>query len=251
MKKIWAICRYTIKENIRHKIFYVILLFAAITVGINLLFGFMAGDEQIRLLFDFGLGAIEIFGLVVAIFVSSGLIIEETESKTVYLILSRPVKRIEYIFGRYLGMILTVIAGLLIMAAVHVSVLFSVSWPGSFHYLLALAGIGMKIILVSAIALFFSLFSTSVVTAVVFTIFFWILGHFGTELRYLSSKISNIFVKAVLKLFFYIMPNFQYANFRDFASAADASLILPVAYTFFYSLVCICLSSVLFSKKEF
>jgi len=114
-----------------------------------------------------------------------------------------------------------------------------------------LAGIGMKIILVSAIALFFSLFSTSVVTAVVFTIFFWILGHFGTELRYLSSKISNIFVKAVLKLFFYIMPNFQYANFRDFAYAADASLILPVAYTFFYSLVCICLSSLLFSKKEF
>ena len=86
---------------------------------------------------------------------------------------------------------------------------------------------------------------------VVFTIFFWILGHFGTEIKFLSSKMTNIFLKAVAKFFFYIIPNFQHMNFRDRIGTGDFSMAVPVVYTVVYSAICIVLCSVLFSKREF
>ncbi|MBN1384441.1 MAG: ABC transporter permease [Elusimicrobia bacterium] len=251
MKNILPIIKYTVKENIRHKVFYVLVLFSFAIIGADILFGVLAGEEQVRLLLDLGLGAIEIFGLLVAIFVAVSLILEEIESKTIYLLLSRPLKRIEYILGRYLGMILTVIIGLFIMVSLHLVFLIMIGWETEIYYFVSISGIILKIILISTVALFFSLFSTSAVASIVFTIFFWILGHFGTELKFLSSKITNIFLKAIIKFFFYIIPNFQYLNFRDRIGTGEISLVIPIAYTLIYSAVCITLCSVLFSKKEF
>lgn len=251
MKNIFPIIRYTVKENIRHKVFYVLVLFSFAIIGSDILFGVLAGAEQVRLLLDLGLGAIEIFGLLVAIFVAVSLILDEVESKTIYLLLSRPLKRIEYILGRYFGMILTVVIGLLIMVILHLAFLLAIGWEMESHYFISIFGIILKIILISTVALFFSLFSTSAVASIVFTIFFWILGHFGTELKFLSSKITSVFLKAIVKFFFYIIPNFQYLNFRDRIGIGEVSLFIPIVYTAVYSAVCIALCSILFSKKEF
>lgn len=251
MKNIFPIMRYTVKENIRHKIFYVLVLFAFAIVGSNILFGVLAGDEQVRLLLDMGMVAIELFGLLVAIFVSVSLILEEIEAKTIYLLLSRPIKRTEYILGRYFGMILTVGIGLLIMVAVHLGFLLAIGWENELAYFYSIFGILLKIILISTIALFFSLFSTSAVASIVFTIFFWILGYLGTELKFLSTKIGNIFLKAVIKFFFYVIPNFQYLNFRDRYENIDYLMVVPVTYTLIYSIVCLVLCAILFSRKEF
>ncbi|OGS47009.1 MAG: hypothetical protein A2539_09200 [Elusimicrobia bacterium RIFOXYD2_FULL_34_15] len=251
MNNIIPIIKYTVKENIRHKIFYVLVLFAVAIIGADILFGVLAGDEQVRLLLDVGLGAIEVFGLLVSIFVAVTLILEEVESKTIYLLLSRPLRRIDYILGRYFGMILTVIIGLVIMVVLHLTFLIIIGWDVQLVYFIAVFGIILKIILISTVALFFSLFSTSAVASIVFTIFFWILGHFGTELKFLSSKITNIFLKILLKIFFYITPNFQFMNFRDRLDMGSFSLTMPVIYTVVYSGVCIILCSILFSRKEF
>ena len=251
MNNIIPIIKYTVKENIRHKIFYVLVLFAVAIIGADILFGVLAGDEQVRLLLDVGLGAIEVFGLLFSIFVAVTLILEEVESKTIYLLLSRPLRRIDYILGRYFGMILTVIIGLVIMVVLHLTFLIIIGWDVQLVYFIAVFGIILKIILISTVALFFSLFSTSAVASIVFTIFFWILGHFGTELKFLSSKITNIFLKILLKIFFYITPNFQFMNFRDRLDMGSFSLTMPVIYTVVYSGVCIILCSILFSRKEF
>lgn len=251
MNNIIAIAKYTVKENIRNKVFYVLLLFAMTIIGANILFGALAGDEQIRLLLDLGLGAIEIFGLLVSIFVAVSLVLEEVESKTIYLLLSRPLKRMDYMLGRYFGMILTVVVGLVIMVVLHFVFLQAVGWETDLKYFIAIFGIILKIILISTLALFFSLFSTSAVASIVFTIFFWILGHFGTEMKFLSSKITNVFLKILLKVFFYITPNFQFMNFRDFLESGNVSFTVPIIYTVVYSTVCIILCSILFSKKEF
>jgi len=251
MKKILAIGSYTVKENIRNKIFYVLLLFAVSIIGVNILLVFLAGEQKVRLLLDFGLGAIEIFGFLVAIFVAVSLILEEIESKTIYLLLSRPLKRTEYIFGRYIGMILTVIIGLMIMVVIHIAVLLSIGWKIDGLYFISVFGTVLKIILISTVALFFSLFSTSAVASIVFTVFFWILGHFGTELKFLSAKINNVFLKVIASFFFYVMPNFQYINFRDSAEGSSMSLMVAIVYTTVYSGICLMLCSLLFSKKEF
>ena len=251
MKKILAIGNYTVIENIRNKVFYVILLFCVSVIGVDILLGFLAGEQQVRLMLDFGLGAIEIFGFLVAVFVAVTLILEEIESKTIYLLLSRPLKRTEYILGRYLGMLLTVIIGLILMVMLHVAFLIPMGWRPEASYFVSIFGVVLKIILISTVALFFSLFSTSAVASIVFTVFFWLLGHFGTELKFLSSKINNIFLKLIVEFFFYAMPNFQYMNFRDMPGTGGVSLTAAAAYTLVYSGICLTLCSLLFSKKEF
>jgi len=148
-------------------------------------------------------------------------------------------------------MILTVIIGLMIMVVIHIAVLLSIGWKIDGLYFISVFGTVLKIILISTVALFFSLFSTSAVASIVFTVFFWILGHFGTELKFLSAKINNVFLKVIASFFFYVMPNFQYINFRDSAEGSSMSLMVAIVYTTVYSGICLMLCSLLFSKKEF
>jgi ABC-type transport system involved in multi-copper enzyme maturation permease subunit len=251
MSKILAIIRYTVTENVRHKIFYVLLLFAFVVIGADILLGFLAGEQQARLLLDFGLGAIETFGFMVTVFAAVNLILEEIESKTIYLLLSRPIRRAEYVVGRYLGMSVTVLTGLVLMVALHLIFLVSVGWTPVASYFVSVFGILLKILLIAAVAMFFSLFSTSAVASAIFTVFFWMLGHFGTELRFLSSKISNLLLKAAVKFFFFVTPNFQYMNFRDRPETGAIAIAVPVIYTAVYSAICLALCTAMFSKKEF
>lgn len=259
MKKILAICQYTVKENIRNKVFYVLIFFAFLILSASLLFSILGGEQELRLLLDFGLAAIELFALLLTIFASVNLILEEIENKTICLILTRPVSRAEYLFGRYLGTLSTVYLSIILMAITHLSLLWLKKWSLGIGYFLVLFGLGMKIMLISAIAIFFSLFSTSVIASISFTFFFWLLGHFTEELKFLGKRLSGL-EQYPAKMFFYLVPNFQYLNFRDRFSfdgfylfkAQDVNFIfLAIAYTLVYLIVCLILTNLLFSRREF
>jgi ABC-type transport system involved in multi-copper enzyme maturation permease subunit len=198
MKKIWSIAYYTFIESVRNKIFYLLILFGVVVIGVSLLLSALGGEQQQRVLLDMGLGAIEFFALVTVIFAAVTLVLEEMESKTIYLVLTRPVSRITYLTGRYLGLLCAVYCGIALMAVIHSAVLLLKGWPFSGRYLLALTLSAEKITIIGSLALFFSLFSTSAVSSLSFTLFFWILGHFSEEIRFLGSKLPGLLPKAGL-----------------------------------------------------
>src|SRR5262249_41539744 len=156
--------------------------------------GALAPGHRVRVIFDVGLLALELFGLVAAVFGAVTLVLQELESKTIYLILTRPVPRAVYILGRFLGLTAAVAITVLAMAAVHVLII--VARPAYFHEFadafpfwsvystLVLMSIG-KVLISAAMALFFSLFATSQVSALVFTGFFWVAGHFVSEVNFM------------------------------------------------------------------
>ncbi len=123
MKKILAISRYTFKENIRNKIFYVLVFFALLILSSAVLFSILGGEQEVRLLLDFGLAAIELFALLLTVFASVNLVLEEIENKTIYLILTRPLSRIEYLLGRYLGILFAVYLSIAVMSIGHLGLL--------------------------------------------------------------------------------------------------------------------------------
>ncbi len=141
------------------------------------------------MILDLGLASIESIALLSTIFAAVTLVLQEMESRTLYLILTRPVARAVFVFGRFLGLVAIMTLAYLLMAGAHAVLLALVHVPLDRHYVLSLIFSWEKIVVITAVALLFSLFSTSTASAVTFTFFFWIMGHFSTEILYLARKI--------------------------------------------------------------
>ena len=254
MKKILSVARYTLIENIRNKIFYIIILFGVIIIGASLLLSNLGSSQATRILLDTGIASIEFFALISAVFAAVTLVLEEMESKTIYLILTRPVSRAHYLIGRVIGMLAAVYCGMAAMAMAHLAILFLNHWTFTLRYPLALMLSAEKIAIMSAIALFFSLASTSAVTSISFTAFFWVLGHFSAEIHFISAKLPNIAAKLLFKFVYYAAPNFQYLNLRDFWGVPNITgiwMINGAVYGFLYSTLLVGISVLLFKTKEF
>jgi ABC-type transport system involved in multi-copper enzyme maturation permease subunit len=254
MKKMLSIIRYTFIENVRNKIFYVLVLFGVIVVGASLLLAALGGEQARRIVLDLGLGAIEFFALLTVGFAAVTLVLEEMESKTIYLILTRPVSRMTYLSGRYLGLLAAVFAGMAVMALFHLGLLWLRGWEFTWRYPLALFLSAEKIMVIGSVALFFSLFSTSAISSLSFTLFFWLLGHFSAELYFLSTKLTGLLPQLAVKVVYYLIPNMQYFNLRDFWDVpyiAGGWIAASVVYGLLYSSFLLALSLWMFRYKEF
>jgi ABC-type transport system involved in multi-copper enzyme maturation permease subunit len=254
MTAIASIARYTFLQQMRNRLYLVVGFFAALILGVSLLFSALAPDQEVRVILDFGLAVIELFGLVAAVFGAVTLILEEMESRTLYLILTRPLPRAYYILGRFFGLLSAVVLSLIIMSALHLALLLAKGWQADPSYFLCLPFIYFKVMMVAALAVFFSLFSTSSVSSIVFTLFFWILGHFGPELSYLVKKSDNALTSGVVRGVMFLMPNFQFLNYRDVFHVPGFSIgneLWGFGYAALYAAACLALSLALFLKKEF
>jgi Cu-processing system permease protein len=253
MRKILGIARYTFIEILRDKIWYVLVLFSGILILSTTLLGNLAVEQKARMMTDLGLACIELIALLSTVFAAANLVLKEMESRTLYLILTRPVARPVFIIGRFAGLVAIMTCAYVVMAAMHAALLALVRAPLDHHYVLSLLFSWEKIVVITAVALVFSLFSTSTASAVTFTFFFWIMGHFSTEIQILARKTSQPLVVFLFKLFYYLFPNFQLMNIRDLPPEVYSVSWLWTAggYGLCYTGVCLCLTAVLFRKKEF
>lgn len=253
MRKLYGIARYTFIEILRNRVWYVLLLFSSILILSTLLLGDMAGELRARVITDLGVATIETISLLSTIFAAVTLVLEEMESRTLYLILTRPVARFLFILGRFLGLIAIMSCAFLVMGLAHVALLATVNAPIDSHYLLSLLFSWEKIVVITAVALVFSLFSTSTASAATFTFFFWIMGHFSTEVLFLAKKTSKPLLLVLCNVFYYLFPNFQSMNIRDIPPDlySLAWLWAAAGYGLFYTATCLFLTAILFRKKEF
>lgn len=254
MKKILSIAHYTFIENIRNKVFYVLILFGVVIIGASVLLAALGGQNVSRILVDLGLGSIEFLALIIVVFSAVTLVLEEMESKTIYLVLTRPVSRYTYLIGRFIGLLGAVFCGMLLMSIIHLAILFLYKWHFTIRYPLALFMSAGKIAVIGSLATFFAIFSTSAISAISFTVFLWILGHFSGELIFLSGKLTSVAFKAAFKITYYLAPNLQYFNLRDFwdiPAVSPAWFWTAGAYALAYSAFYLALTLVMFRRKEF
>lgn len=116
MSKIVAIAWNTFREAVRNRILYIILVFALLLLIFSgVLREFTIADDD-RLIQNFGMAAINFFGLLIAIFIGITLIYNEMERKTIYTIVSKPIDRSHFLLGKYFGLLLTIYVNVLIMA---------------------------------------------------------------------------------------------------------------------------------------
>lgn len=256
MNNIFPIAEYTIKENIRGKIFYILLLFLVVMVGSALVFSSLSPDTEARVIADIGLACIEIFTFMTGIFIAVNLVLTEIENRTIYMLMSRPLRRSEYILGRYVGVITILLVNIFIMACFLMLLLHGVT-KSSFTPLFfwSLITIFFKIIIIVGIALTASLIFSSTVTAIAFSAFVWIIGHFSHELKILAQRITLPVTKALVAALYYLLPNFQYLNLKDRLYIPDAVpmniVFLVLVYALLYVTTILMVAIALFKRKEF
>ncbi|MGH7462088.1 MAG: ABC transporter permease, partial [Longimicrobiales bacterium] len=116
MNRIVSIAVATFREAVRDRVLYNLIFFALLLVAAALLVGQISiGIEEIVLV-NLGLTAIALFGVVIAIFIGIGLVWKEIEKRTLHTVLSRPVRRWEFIAGKFFGLAGTLVVNTLFMA---------------------------------------------------------------------------------------------------------------------------------------
>ena len=191
MRVVAAIAVNVFRESVRDKVLYNLVLFAVVMIGASYLIGQLTAGQDIKIIKDLGLSAISVFGLFIAVFIGIGLVSKEVDKRSVYSLLAKPIRRPQFVFGKYCGLTLTLAVNVAVMAAALYAVLFYMSWgvptttaqswdaPALDPALLkAVSLIFVELMLVTAIALFFSTFSTPMLSAA-FTFGLFIVGHFS------------------------------------------------------------------------
>ena len=254
MWPVLVIASNTFRENLRDKILYNLLLFAALLMGASMFLADLTIMEHYKIMTDMGLAAINLVGVVIAVFVGIGLVSREIERRTIYTIVARPISRAQFVVGKYLGLVTTLVVNVLVMLSVFLVTLWGYQAPVQWTLVQAVQLIVVELMLITAIALFFSTFSSATLSAI-FTLGLYIIGHLTTDLRGLAQKSHSEAVKAVANAVYYLCPNLDMLNMKGQAAMGIAIPLtyqaLATAYGLLYAGMLIVGACLIFQRRDF
>lgn len=256
MNRIRAIAYNTFREAVRDRVLYNLIIFALLIVSASLLVGQISiGIERIVLI-NLGLTAISLFGIVIAIFIGIGLVSKEIEKRTLYTVVAaRPVRRWEFIVGKFFGL-----AGTLAVNAAFMSIGFFLALLYQAHtfqradlqVLVAIYFILLQFVLITSLALFFSTFSTPLFSSV-FAFAVFVIGTFADDLRgfaTMTTGITKLFATALA----YLVPNFAALNVVSQVAhsypVAPRLILLNTVYVLLYSGAVTCAAIFVFQRRD-
>ncbi len=249
-----ALAVNTFREAIRNKLLYTLLGFGILMIGAGVLLATLSYVEVDEILQDMGMSAIRFFSAGIAIFVGIGLIHNEVERKTIFTILSKPVSRSEFLVGKWAGLTLTVWLQLALMSLAFGIVSWMAGAPLGFDHAIAIALIGLELMLLVAIATFFSAFTTPMLAAL-FSIGLWMIGHLSRDLRALGQQSDLESVSTAANWLFRLMPDFEVFNKTLEAvhglPIASSEIQMAVVYALGYTLSTLIVGSMIFSRRDF
>ena len=216
MSRILAIARATFSEAVRHRILYLLGIFAILLILFSRVLSMMTVGEDDKIIKDVGMSAISILGLLVTLFVGVGVIFREMERRTVQVTLAGPVARHEYVIGKYFGLASAITLNTIVMSVVLFAML---AFRGAFtaSLITAVFMLWIELMFVTAVAIFFSSFSTPIFTAL-FTAAAYIVGHLTWSLTLLHSKLEGAGIaQAIVKGAYYVLPDLEYGDVRALA----------------------------------
>ncbi len=254
MRSIFVVAGNTFRETIRDKILYNLVFFAVLLIGTSVLLGTLTIGEQARIVNDLGLAAINLVAIIIAVFVGIGLVTKEIERRTIYTILARPITRVQFILGKYLGLGLIVVVNVAIMFAMFVATVLISGHVLHASLFQAVAFILIEALLVMAIAMFFSTFSSATLSATM-TLGLYVIGHLTADLKGMAEKSKSEINEAVLTALYYLCPNLEALNVKGQAAAGvPVSLdyqLVATTYGLLYAALLLAGACVIFQRRDF
>ena len=252
-----AIARNAFREAVRDRVLYNLVLFVLLLTAASIFIGELSGGQERKVIVDLGLSAMLLFGMFIAIFVGVGLVYKEIERRTIYAVFSKPVGRGEFLIGKYLGLCLTLLVNVLVMgvgvslALLYVSrgwdPLIPTIWP-------AVLLIYLELMLLTAVALLFSSFSSPALSALL-TFLTFVIGHFSADLKTLAVSMGSTSARWFFTGLYYLLPNLSNYSFITPAAHGRTPPVGFVLATAFYALVYITVilagATLVFSRRNF
>ncbi|MDD2565987.1 MAG: ABC transporter permease [Candidatus Gracilibacteria bacterium] len=244
----------TFRELKRNKILYMILFFGILLIVFSIALASLSLGQTEKIILDFGLAMIEVFGLVSVIFIGSQLIFNEINGKTIYLILSKPISRFEFILGKFLGFALILAFIVFFQTVIFLAIVFYTKTSFDLLIIFSIIFIYLKLLILFAIILFFSTFVSSIL-AIVLTIIVYIISHGITSIIDMAARSNNYLMLQLGKILYVTFPNFEALNIKNLilspVKIEPTYLIFNSAYGLVYLAIILGLTIVIFNRKTF
>jgi len=253
VRPVWVLAINTYREVIRDRILYALVLFAFLLIGLSLALGQLSFAEQARISANFGLSAIHLCAVALAIFVGSNLVYKEIEKKTIMTILVRPISRLQFIFGKALGLTMVIVTMVFGLALILALVFFGLGKPVDERFALVLAGLLAESLVLLGVTLVFSMI-TKPLLVVCFAIGVFLIGHWQGSLAFFAEKDQDGVLKGISWAVSHLLPNLERVNWKDLVlyeqpiEFAAKAMALGNALAWFA--LCIWIATLLFMRKD-
>ena len=267
MSVLAVIARNVFRESVRDKVLYNLVAFAILLMAASYLIGQITAGQDVKIIKDLGLAATSVFGLFIAVFIGIGLVSKEVEKRSIYSLLAKPIQRWQLVVGKYLGLLLTLAVNISVMAVALYVVLAYMAWmagpdqakawerpaldPQLLKALLLTFG---ELSLVTAIALFFSTFSTPILSAA-FTFGFFLAGRFSTDLANFNQVTDSAAAAWLTRGLYFVLPNLGAFDVRSqvvHGVPVPASyLAATLGYAALYGSALVVVAALIFSRRDF
>ncbi len=251
---ILVIARHTFKEAVRDRILYLLLFFSTLSIVLARVMAVLTVGDRVKVVKDVGLASIAFFGALMAILIGTGLVYKEIEKRTIFTLLSKPIRRFEFLLGKYLGLIWTLAVMVGAMTAIYLIVVFLHTFTLEIRMVLAVVFIFLELILLTAVAILFSSFSTPILSSL-FALSFYLIGHFSWSLETLIQKTPPGTRRSLLRILYAILPDLENFNIK---TEVVQNLPLPaglwlgaIGYSAVYTAFVLILAVWIFRRRDF
>ena len=267
MRAMGTVAINVFRESVRDRVPYNLVLFASLLIASSYLLGQLTAGQDMKIIKDLGLAATSIFGLFIAIFIGIGLVSKEVERRSIYALLSKPVSRPQFIVGKYAGLVLTLAVNVSVMTLALYGVLAYMAWTGPPQAYLAwerpatdpamlkaIALIFVELMLVTAIALFFSTFSSPILSAAL-TFGLFLTGQFNAELKNFDRVVDSQAAAWLARGLYHVLPDLSAFDVKTEVvhglPVTAGYLASTAAYGLVYIAALLLAATFIFSRRDF
>ena len=253
--RVFTIAKNSFQETIRDRILYFVGFFSLLLILAQRIIPEIAAGTHEKILLDFGIGAIAILSVVVAIFVGTATINKEIEKRTLLMLIPKPISRAELIVGKHLGLWAVLVLTIAIMMAIYLGMLsFSgIEYPTG-ALLVAALYLLLELALIIAVALAFGVFTSSIL-ATLLSFGVYLMGHFSQDLVELGKLSDNPSIEKLTTSLYLVLPDLSRLNLKNDAVygllPSNGELLAHAAYGILYTTLLLVAAIAVFAQKEF
>ena len=251
--RILAVAGNTFREAVRDKVLYVLLFFAMVVILGSRALGWISVGQDLKIVKDFCLASMSVFGALIAIFVGTSLLYKEIDKKTLYTIISQPMHRYEFVLGKYFGLVALLALALGSMTALSTAYVMILGGKLNIIFFQAALLNFWKLLVVTALAVLLSALTSPILGAIIVFCCF-VFGHATGVFLDLPPQFNGTFTKHFFEVIYYCVPNLD--NFNLHSEAANdipvslAYTAWALAYGTAYSVVLLILACLAFEGKD-
>jgi len=268
MNGVLSLAYITLKEGIRNRAIFGIFIMALLMFAASIILTNLFMRDIIKVAADLSLATISFSGLLMIIFIGTNLLSKDIDKRTIYMVISRPISRAEYVLGKFGGLCLlvlvtTIFLGIVSSVPVYASSLIYHNPQTIFvwtTYITAIVFIAMKLMLISAVIIFFSSITSTSFISLILTVATYIIGSTNETVKgILDAKMEGVHISppiaAIIKTVYYVFPNLSAFDLKLQAAhglpiPAEYFLWTPV-YWLFYTGILVTMACLIMTRKEF